>query len=125
MSLKAVFDQEAECFAATLAGGAPSTGVAVHNQLSGRSDSDAHPIAAISGLESKLTAIEEKVDYSLPAATSEALGGIKVGENLAITADGVLSVLTTNEAEQDNTKPMTSAGVHTQLGNIEILLAAL
>lgn len=58
-------------------------------------------------------------------ATAEKLGVIKVGNNLEITKDGVLSVTTTNEAEKDNTKPITSAGVYTQVGNIEILLAAL
>lgn len=50
------------------------------------------------------------------------LGMIKVGENLSIAKDGLLSVDTTNNAEEDNTKPMTSAGVYTQLGNINVLL---
>ena len=58
-------------------------------------------------------------------ATTEKLGVVKVGNNLEITKDGVLSVTTTNDAEKDNTKPITSAGVYTQVGNIEILLAAL
>ena len=61
----------------------------------------------------------------LPIANQTTLGGVKVGSNLGITGDGVLSVITTDNAEQDNTKPITSAGVHTQLGNIEVLLAAL
>lgn len=64
-------------------------------------------------------------DYVLPIASQTTLGGIRVGSNLEISADGTLSVTTTNQAEQDNTKPITSAGVHTQLGNIEVLLAAL
>lgn len=58
-------------------------------------------------------------------ATAETLGLIKVGENLKITEDGVLSVDTANVVEQDNTKPITSAAVHTEIGNIEVLLAAL
>lgn len=58
-------------------------------------------------------------------ATKEKLGIIQVGENLKITEGGVLSVDTTNEANEDNTKPITSAGVFTQVGNIEVLLAAL
>lgn len=58
-------------------------------------------------------------------ATPDKLGAIKVGRNLEVDKDGVLSVATTNEAEEDNTKPITSAGVYTQLGNIESLLAAL
>ena len=58
-------------------------------------------------------------------ATAETLGLIKVGENLKITEDGVLSVDTATQVEQDNTKPITSAAVHTEIGNIEVLLAAL
>ena len=58
-------------------------------------------------------------------ATAETLGLIKVGENLTITENGVLSVDTATQVEQDNTKPITSAAVHTEIGNIEVLLAAL
>lgn len=61
----------------------------------------------------------------IPVASSTTLGAIKVGNNLEITGDGKLSVVTTNDAQKDNTKPITSAGVHTQIGNIEVLLAAL
>lgn len=55
-------------------------------------------------------------------ATHDRLGGIKVGQNLNITEEGVLSVETTNDAEADNTKPITSAGTHMILGNIDALL---
>ena len=58
-------------------------------------------------------------------ATTEKFGLIKVGENLKITEDGVLSVDTADAVEQDNTKPITSAAVHVEIGNIEVLLAAL
>lgn len=58
----------------------------------------------------------------LVPATEDTLGGIKVGENLKITEDGVLSVITTNRAEEDNTKPITSAGVSVIVGNIDVLL---
>lgn len=57
-------------------------------------------------------------------ATSQEAGIVKVGENLKID-EGVLSVETTNDAEQDNTKPMTSAGVYVELGNINILLSKI
>lgn len=39
--------------------------------------------------------------------------------------DGVLSVNTANSAEADNTLPITSAAVATQVGNIEILLKTI
>lgn len=58
-------------------------------------------------------------------ATKDKAGTIKVGDNLKISEDGILSVDTTDTAQQDNTKPMTSAGVYTLAGNIEVLLAAL
>ena len=64
-------------------------------------------------------------DYVLPVASSTILGGIKVGENLKIDENGVLSVDTATNVEQDNTKPVTSAAVHVQLGNVEALLSAL
>lgn len=46
---------------------------------------------------------------------------LHAGENIDIT-DNVISVLTTNNAEKDNTRPITSAGVNTIVGNIDILL---
>lgn len=61
---------------------------------------------------------------SIPTATADVLGGIKVGDNLKIT-DGVLSVDTAAKVEQDNTKPVTSGAVHMEIGNIEVLLKAL
>ena len=39
--------------------------------------------------------------------------------------NGVLKVNTTNEAAADNTLPITSAGVYTQIGNIDILLKTI
>lgn len=42
-----------------------------------------------------------------------------------ILKDGVLSVNTTNKMEQDNTLPITSAGVFATVGNIEALLKTI
>ena len=39
--------------------------------------------------------------------------------------DGILSVNTTDRMEQDNTLPMTSAGVYATVGNIEALLKTI
>ncbi len=58
-------------------------------------------------------------------ATTENLGRIKVGSNLKIDEHGVLSVDTTDQVEQDNTKPVTSAAVYVQLGNVEALLSII
>lgn len=51
-------------------------------------------------------------------------GGIAFvpGNALELTEDGTLNVRTTNEAEPDNTLPITSAGVNTIVGNIGALL---
>lgn len=61
----------------------------------------------------------------LPIATETALGAVKVGNNLTITEDGTLSVNTTDQMEHDNTLPITSAGVYTTVGNIEVLLKTI
>lgn len=49
---------------------------------------------------------------------------LEAGENVEIV-DNKISVLTTDEAQEDNTKPITSSGVYTQLGNIAILLETI
>lgn len=46
-------------------------------------------------------------------------------DNTLILHDGVLSVNTTDQMEQDNTLPMTSAGVYAAVGNIEALLKTI
>ena len=61
----------------------------------------------------------------IPIATHDTIGGIKIGNNLRISDDGVLSVETTDAAEQDNTLPITSAGVFATVGNIEALLKTI
>ena len=48
----------------------------------------------------------------------------EAGDNIKIE-NNIISVITTNDAEQDNTTPMTSAGVYTQLGNINVLLGTI
>lgn len=44
------------------------------------------------------------------------------GNALELTQDGVLNVLTTDEAVTDNTRPITSSGVYTIVGNIGAIL---
>ena len=69
--------------------------------------------------------VDTKLADGATPATVEKLGSVRIGENLKITKDGILSVDTANAVEQDNTKPITSAAVHVTIGNIEALLAAL
>ena len=68
--------------------------------------------------------IDEHI-HDLPIATENKLGAVIIGENLSITAEGVVSVQTANDAEQDNTRPITSAAVYTEIGNINALLATI
>lgn len=58
-------------------------------------------------------------------ATETRLGVIMVGENLKITQEGVLSVDTATTVSADNTKPITAAAVHTEIGNIDALLQTI
>lgn len=62
------------------------------------------------------------VDITIPNKE----GGVtyEAGENILIKNNRI-SVLTADEAEQDNTRPITSAAVHTQLGNIQALLETI
>lgn len=65
----------------------------------------------------------EYKDSGFPA-TGSGGGGYKIGDGLKLE-NGVLSVDTAAEVQQDNTKPVTSAAVYTQLGNVEALLASI
>lgn len=65
--------------------------------------------------------IQEKNDF----ATKLKAGVVIVGDNLSIDNNGKLSVETVDQAEEDNTKPMTSAGVYVELGNINELLSKI
>ena len=53
-------------------------------------------------------------------------GGYNIGDGLKLdTMTNTLSVDTADKVEEDNTKPVTSAAVYTEVGNINALLAAL
>ena len=49
----------------------------------------------------------------------------KIDDTLVWSEDGVLSVNTADTVEKDNTRPITSAAVHTTVGNIEVLLSLI
>lgn len=49
---------------------------------------------------------------------------LTAGENIEIV-DNVISVQTAPNVEKDNTKPITSAAVYTEVGNINILLQTI
>jgi hypothetical protein len=54
------------------------------------------------------------------------VGGVQFETDATLKLEnGVLSVNTTDQMEQDNTLPMTSAGVYATVGNIEALLKTI
>lgn len=53
-------------------------------------------------------------------------GGYTIGDGLKLdAATNTLSVDTADKVEEDNTKPVTSAAVYTEVGNINALLATI
>ena len=53
-------------------------------------------------------------------------GGYNIGPGLKLDAEtNTLSVDTADTVEKDNTKPVTSAAVYTEVGNINALLATI
>ena len=58
-------------------------------------------------------------------ATVQVGGSFSLGHALMWDKQGRLAVQVANEAEENNTLPITAAAVHTELGNIEILLQTI
>lgn len=73
-------------------------------------------------------AAQQAADRAEEAAkrAEEAGGGVNFTTDETLTLkDGVLSVNTAQEPDPDNTLPITSAAVHTTVGNIEIILKTI
>lgn len=90
-------------------------------------------IALVNGLSTMPAVTEDdngkvaKVIDGTWQAAEESGGGINftTDETLTLDENNVLKVNTTNSAEEDNTLPITSAGVYTQVGNINALLQTI
>jgi hypothetical protein len=90
-------------------------------------------IEQISNSEIKISYTPSMSDMpAVEPVTVELTAGQGSGGNVDFTTDetltlknGVLSVNTTNDMEQDNTLPITSAGVFATVGNIEALLKTI
>lgn len=70
-------------------------------------------------------AAERAEEAAKQAESAVPAGSLSIGNGLKWAADGKLTVDTADKAEQDNTKPITSAAVYTEIGNIEVLLSAI
>lgn len=67
-----------------------------------------------------------KVATAILAGGGEGGGGTAfVTDESLILKDGILSVNTADVVEEDNTLPVTSAAVFTEVGNINALLATI
>nr|DAF43494.1 MAG TPA: hypothetical protein [Myoviridae sp. ctKFg29] len=88
---------------------------------------------AIQGQIGDLSQLTTKAKENLVAAINEAArtgggsgGGYNIGSGLNLDAEtNTLSVDTAEAVEKDNTKPVTSAAVYTEVGNINALLATI
>ena len=72
--------------------------------------------------------IHEYVQSDLPLPNVGEGGGLAIyslDDTLNLSPEGRLSVNTANDAQQDNTLPITSAAVYTEIGNIDALLATI
>ena len=70
-------------------------------------------------------AAERAEEAAKKAESTVHVGSLSIGNGLKWESARKLAVDTADRVERDNTKPVTSAAVHTEIGNIEALLAAL
>lgn len=78
-------------------------------------------------IHAKLLTGDTKLKASLNVCVRDAgtAQTVTLGHALIVDNEGKLSVDVAHVAEADNTLPITSAAVHTQLGNIEVLLTTI
>lgn len=65
--------------------------VTVNNTLESDSTTEALSAAQGKALNDKITALEIPEEYTLPTASSSQLGGVKIGEGIAVKSDGTIS----------------------------------
>ena len=84
------------------------------------------PVSGEAGQTIRIKTVDETGHPTEWEAVDASSGGVNftTDETLSLK-DGVLSVNTAQEPDPDNTLPITSAAVHTTVGNIEILLKTI
>ena len=75
-------------------------------------------------LKASLSSENKRLAASLNVSI-QASGGFSLGHALMWDKQGRLSVQVAEEAEADNTLPITAAAVYAELGNIEVLLGTI
>lgn len=69
--------------------------------------------------------VNEDGELLLKLTNGKEIKCLKVGNGLQFEENNTLSVKTADEIEADNTLPVSSALVHTQIGNINTLLSTI
>lgn len=93
----------------------PTAGSLDHDDLINRDKENQHPISAITNLQQEL---DNK-------ANSDSILFSSIDTNTLKIENNILSINVTDDAEADNTRPITSSGVNTIVGNINILLSKI
>ena len=75
-------------------------------------------------LKTALSSANEQLSAKLGVSVHVG-GSFSLGHALMWDSQGRLAVQVADTAEADNTLPITAAAVHTELGNIEILLQTI
>ena len=75
-------------------------------------------------ISAKLHTEDERLHADFQA-TVQVGGGLSLGHALMWDKQGRLAVQVADEAEADNTLPITAAAVYAKLGNIEVLLGTI
>ena len=82
------------------------------------------PADSVAPLPLTLDPAEVQLTLALDAVETGGAGSWGIGAGLKVV-DGKLTVDTADKVEEDNTKPVTSAAVFVELGNVEALLAQI
>lgn len=85
---------------------------------------DAGADDSVAPLALTLDPAEVQLTLALDAVETGGAGSWGIGAGLKVV-DGKLTVDTADKVEEDNTKPVTSAAVFVELGNVEALLAQI
>lgn len=101
--------------ATSVATNAKSTADSTAQGLNTLSKSVTENAEAIAEIDKRVENLEESNESGTSFTTDETL----------TLKDGVLSVNRAFEVEQDNTLPITSAAVYTEIGNIDVLLQTI
>lgn len=83
-------------------------------------------LTVVEGSVAKVYQIQPNKTLSEVGSGGGTGGGYNIGNGLLLDSEtNTLSVDVANDAEEDNTRPISSAAVYTELGNIDALLQTI